>query len=196
MQATTIDEVLQLLDEIILKARTEPNRLGYFAALYRRITAAVKEGMVNHMFQDEKLVEQFDVVFANFYFAALTAYQQGQPLSEPWRITFHAAESWQPGLVQHILAGMTAHVYLDLGVAAATVCPGDRIHRLKPDYDKINEVLDMIGTRAMTKGGKQMKVMEFFGTLITRLGKFSTKPPETRKSCRCKRMLQNRCRAS
>src|SRR5260221_13141851 len=119
MHATTIDEVLQLLDEIIAKARTELNRNGYFAAIYRRVTAAIKEGIDNHIFQDEKLVEQFDVVFANFYLDAFSAYQQGQPLSEPWRIAFNACESWQPGLVQHILAGMTTHMYLDLGVAAA-----------------------------------------------------------------------------
>ena len=43
MQAQTIDDVIKQLDDIILWAKANKNRLGYFAALYRRVTVRVKQ---------------------------------------------------------------------------------------------------------------------------------------------------------
>ena len=44
-QANTIDEVIQLLDEVIEKSKIEQSALGLFAALYREVTVKVKEGI-------------------------------------------------------------------------------------------------------------------------------------------------------
>ena len=38
MPPQTIDEVLTELDQIILRARNERDRLGFFATLYRNVT--------------------------------------------------------------------------------------------------------------------------------------------------------------
>jgi len=47
---------------------------------------------------------------------------------------------------QHLLLGMNAHINLDLGVAAARVCPADQLPNLKNDFDRINLILsDLIG---------------------------------------------------
>ena len=45
MPAETIDEVVEQLDLIIDRARNSRSRLGFFPALYRRVTLAVQAGI-------------------------------------------------------------------------------------------------------------------------------------------------------
>ncbi|SEQ79581.1 hypothetical protein SAMN05444359_1166 [Neolewinella agarilytica] len=75
LPATTINEVLSRLDEIIdtALAKNDPN--GYFAYIYRRTTRAVKEAIEAGRFADNARMEVFDVAFANLY---LEAYEQHQ----------------------------------------------------------------------------------------------------------------------
>jgi len=65
--ARTIDEVIDQLDDIIALSIREQNRLGYFAALYRKVTAKVKEGIAEGRFDNGPRMERFDVTFANRY---------------------------------------------------------------------------------------------------------------------------------
>ena len=58
-----------------------------------------------------------------------------------WESTFLQSTGYWPIVLQHLLLGMNAHINLDLGIAAAQVNPGDQIHSLKNDFDKINEIL-------------------------------------------------------
>jgi hypothetical protein len=141
MTVNTIDEVLAAMDVNIQRALDEGSRLGYFAALYRRVTRAVKEGIAKGQFADGPLMEKLDVVFASRYLDALAAYQKGEPCSRCWRLAFDACKDDSRLILQHLLAGMNAHINLDLGVASAQVSPGDQITHLKPDFDQINNVL-------------------------------------------------------
>ena len=43
--AKNIDEVIARLTGIVDVSRREPGRLGYFAALYRKVTISVKQGV-------------------------------------------------------------------------------------------------------------------------------------------------------
>ena len=45
MPVNTIDDVVAALDAIIQRAWDEKSRMGYFAALYRRVTLAVRDGV-------------------------------------------------------------------------------------------------------------------------------------------------------
>lgn len=45
MPASTIAEIITALDGVIDKARKDKSRLGYFPALYRKVTIAVQEGI-------------------------------------------------------------------------------------------------------------------------------------------------------
>ncbi|CAN0563847.1 unnamed protein product, partial [Laminaria digitata] len=72
--ATTIDEVILALDEIIAHAKRDASRLGYFAALYRRVTIKIKEGIASGIYEDPERMEQLDVIFANRYLTAYRAY--------------------------------------------------------------------------------------------------------------------------
>jgi len=144
--ATSIDEVLAALDVIVDRAYSERDRLGYFAALYRTVTAAVKAGIAAGSFQDGPRMERLDVTFANRYLDALHCYRSGQPCSRSWTVAFDAAKHPRNVIVQHLLLGMNAHINLDLGIAAAEVCPGDSLASLEHDFDEINTVLASLET--------------------------------------------------
>jgi hypothetical protein len=141
MAPQTIDDVIRALDAIIDWAWNEKSRLGYFAALYRRVTRAVRDGIVNGQFQNGRLMERLDVNFASRYLEAFGQFRAGQQPSLCWQIAFRAASWWRPIVVQHLLAGINAHINLDLGVAAVVTAPGDQLPGLQADFDQINAVL-------------------------------------------------------
>ncbi len=141
MQATTIDEVLDQLDGIIETCRARSSRAGYFAALYRKVTAQVKYAILAGRFEDGPRMECVDVAFANRYIDAFHEWIAGRPVTGAWRAAFVAEGWWSPIILQHLLAGMNAHINLDLGIAAAECAPGDEIHSLAADFREINNLL-------------------------------------------------------
>src|SRR5713226_9209467 len=141
MTPQTIDEILAELDQIILRARREQNRLGFFATLYRNVTMKVKEGIAAGVFADGARMEKLDVTFANRYLAALGSFQRGEPLSKCWLAAFRIANTWPPIILQHLLTGMNAHINFDLGIAAQAVAPGPELSSLEPDFNLINDIL-------------------------------------------------------
>ncbi|CAB1078915.1 hypothetical protein D1AOALGA4SA_6635 [Olavius algarvensis Delta 1 endosymbiont] len=137
----TIDEVIRQLDDIIDWSQSHESRLGYFAALYRKVTVKVKEGIADGYFGDGQRMERLDMIFAGRYLDAFEQFRSHQPTTQSWRLTFEASKHWWPIVLQHLLLGMNAHINLDLGVAAARTSPGDAIHDLEADFNKINEIL-------------------------------------------------------
>ena len=139
--ATTIQEVVSKLDNIIDWRLTNQSRIGYFATLYRRMTVAVQQGIINNIFQDGKRMEQLDVDFANRYFFAWNAYSNKQPCSSAWTLAFDACENSGLICLQHLILGINTHINLDLCIAAAECCPGDKIYGLESDFNTINAVI-------------------------------------------------------
>lgn len=150
--AEDMDEVLAQLAAILDEAQAAGSRLGYFAALYRKVTERVKEGIASGRFQDGPLMARLDVVFANRYLEALDAWQQGRPCCGPWRLAFETCARWRPLILQQLLLGINAHINYDLGIAAATVAPGPALAGLQADFDEINAVL------AELTGGVQAEI--------------------------------------
>jgi hypothetical protein len=146
-QATTINEVIQFLDEIIETSKQEQSAIGLFTALYREVTLKIKEGIANGSFQDGPRMEKLDVIFANRYLDAYYQYQAKQKPSECWEFSFQKAETYWPIVVQHLLLGINAHVNLDLGIASAQVSTVENIETLKSDFDQINTILsNLVGS--------------------------------------------------
>lgn len=141
MPPQTIDEVLIELDQIILHAREQRNRLGFFATLYRNVTIKVKSGIAAGLFEDGARMEKLDVTFANRYLAALGSFRRGEPVSKCWLTSFQLAAAWSPIILQHLLTGMNAHINFDLGIAAQTVAPGSELASLQNDFNQINNIL-------------------------------------------------------
>jgi hypothetical protein len=141
MDAETINDIVSALDTIVQQSYDQASRLGYFAALYRRVTCAVRQGIDTGTFQNGPLMEQLDVVFASRYLDALATFQVGGTASRSWMLAFRGCDNAELLILQQLLSGMNAHINLDLGIAAAQVCPGDLLPQLKPDFDEINAVL-------------------------------------------------------
>jgi hypothetical protein len=141
---TSIDQVITAIQGIIDWSITAQSRLGYFAALYKRITLAIKQGIADHKFDDGPRMERFDVTFASRYFAAFNAYfhpAQYPSISHCWKVAFDGAQLPAPIIVQHLLDGVNAHIDLDLGIAAEAVAPGSQIDSLHHDFNLVNAVL-------------------------------------------------------
>jgi len=141
MPATPIDAVLSQLDKIIEGAHRDRSRVGYFAVLYRAVTARVRHDIAAGRFEDGARMEGLDVVFANGYLDALDAYQTQRRTSRCWRVAFDAAARWPPLVLPRFLLGMNAHITLDLGIAAAETCPDTSLLAVKRDFGEIDRLL-------------------------------------------------------
>lgn len=140
----TVAEVLEALDAIIDRALEAGSRVGYFAAIYRKVTAKVAEGIAAGFFDDNERMQRLDVTFASRYLCALALHEQGGRPTRSWELAFEAAAASRPIVLQHLVVGINAHINLDLGIAAAETAPGPTIADLRADFDRINEILAML----------------------------------------------------
>jgi Family of unknown function (DUF5995) len=140
----TIDEVIEALDSIITQSENNNDTAGYFAALYRKVTIRVKQGIANNEFEDGERMEQLDVIFANRYIDAYFAWKQKQPITASWKKAFDITTNYWPIVLQHLLMGINAHINLDLGIAAAAISNGKNINALQNDFNKINTILSSL----------------------------------------------------
>lgn len=141
MPAHHIDEVVQNLDRIINHSIANESRLGYFPALYRKVTLRVARGISQGQFEDCSRMERLDVLFANRYLEAFELYLQAKAVPASWQLAFDAAAEWWPIVLQHLLLGINAPINLDLAVAAAATSPGPVLPALKNDFNRINSIL-------------------------------------------------------
>jgi len=137
----TIGEVLVELDATIAVARARGSADGYFAALYRRVTAEVEARIARGAFQDGPRMARFDIIFASRYVDAWKQRERGESPAATWAVAFECDRHYWPVVLQHLLVGMNAHINLDLGIAAAEVAPGASIHALEHDFNLINDIL-------------------------------------------------------
>jgi hypothetical protein len=140
----TIDDVVQAIEGIIQWSIASSSRLGYFAALYKRITIAIRTAIAENKFQDGPRMERFDVTFASRYFAALNGFfnpAQFPAPSHSWLVAFNGATLPGPIIVQQMIAGVNAHIDLDLGIAAEEIAPGMMLPSLHDDFNMVNAVL-------------------------------------------------------
>ncbi|HEU4412632.1 MAG TPA: DUF5995 family protein [Polyangiaceae bacterium] len=141
----TIDGVIDWLNEILDDALRAGGRIGYFVALYERVTTNVRRAIVaGNVFEDNARLERLDVVFANRFLAAWGAYRPGGAgaRAESWRVAFERLDDPGPLVVQHLLLGMNAHINVDLGIAAAAIAQTpEGLKALWPDFKRINDVL-------------------------------------------------------
>lgn len=165
----TIDDVIVRLDGIVLDAVRTGHRAGYFAALYNRVTMAVRDGIRAGAFDDNARMERLDVVFANRYLAAYDAWVRGDALTRSWQVAFAAGTRTDLSVLQHLFLGMNAHINLDLGIAAAAVAPGDAIHGLQRDFNRINDVLAALLPTVEAQLREMSPVLDRLTTMADRL---------------------------
>jgi hypothetical protein len=162
----TIADVLEALDEIIADAMEARSRVGYFAAIYRKMTAKVAEGIETGFFDDGERMERLDVLFADRYLQAYDAFRAGGSTTRSWARAFEATTSTRPIILQHLLVGINAHINLDLGIAAAEIAPGPALPDLRRDFDRDNEIIGSL----MTEVASDLGVVSPWIGLLDRLG--------------------------
>ena len=141
MLPTTVDGVIEQLEAIIDQSIASQSRLGYFAALYKRMTMAVRDGIREGKFQDAARMERLDVTFASRYLATREQYLAGELQCQSWLQAYEAATMPQYTVLQQLLIGINPHIMIDLGVAAARTCPGAEIAGLQQDFNTINTLI-------------------------------------------------------
>lgn len=143
MQATTLDEVIHALSNITELAERRASRIGYFSALYTRVTIAVTKRLREGFFADGPQMERLDVTFANLYLDAVHRHLRGEGgIRTAWRVAFDVAEQAEATLLQHVYLGMNAHLLVDLPIAVALTCPPQKLLSLRVDFLRMNDVVD------------------------------------------------------
>jgi hypothetical protein len=138
---TTIDGVIDCLQSVIDESVASASRLGYFAALYKRMTIAVRDAIHAGRFENGPRIEALDVMFANRYLETRQQYFAGELQGQTWLQAYEAAAEDRYTILQHLLIGINPHVMIDLGVAAARTCPGAQLAGLESDFNTINTVI-------------------------------------------------------
>ena len=153
--ASDINEVIRQLEEIIEKAEKGNDRLGYFAALYHKVTCKVKEDIDNNLFENGPRLAELDVVFANRYLFAYREWKKDKTsalISNSWKIAFQNAEQGSNLVLQQLLLGMNAHINYDLGIAVTELAiGGSDFNALRKDYNSINNVLSSLTYSVINK---------------------------------------------
>ncbi|MBU6340055.1 MAG: hypothetical protein KGS48_01060 [Bacteroidetes bacterium] len=135
----SISDVLRRLEVIIAETKATQSPMGYFAALYYKMTLSVSRAIDQGLFENGARMDRLDVNFARRYFDAYDTWQAGQSPSQAWAVAFEATRDDRITVLQHLILGVNAHINLDLGIAAAQTRPKDAIFGLKPDFDMINQ---------------------------------------------------------
>jgi hypothetical protein len=146
---STIDDVVSVMTAIDRRL-PDADGLKWFNRLYLQVTRGVRQAVAGPAFRDPRFMTELDVVFANQYFAAVTA-GETDPSHAPsaWRPLLRARRQRGIGRLQFALAGMNAHINRDLpqGIVQVFEALGgdptsDRIRR--QDFDSVNDLLERV----------------------------------------------------
>ncbi|MGI8983296.1 MAG: DUF5995 family protein [Acidimicrobiales bacterium] len=127
------------LESEIDAARRDADRRGWFAAMYRQTTRAVRDRVVAGAFDDAERMGRFVERFAGRYLGPMRDWREARPVPRCWRQAFGVGPDKL--IIQHLLLGMNAHVNFDLAVVAAETCPGTEIHAMHDDFVAVNDIL-------------------------------------------------------
>ncbi|AXY74762.1 hypothetical protein D3H65_12550 [Paraflavitalea soli] len=161
--AQTIDEVIQQLEQLIAECIDTNDRIGYFAALYHKVTVRVREGILNQEFDNGARMERLDVIFANRYLWAVQQYRNQQAPSGSWQAAFDATQQRSTLVLQHLLLGMNAHINLDLGIAAVEAANRNDLRSIRNDFNAINTILGSLIFEVMNEINRVSPLLSLFG---------------------------------
>jgi Family of unknown function (DUF5995) len=140
--------IAHVLEELDRRLEALPSGLEFrrsFIATYRRTTEAVGHSIVDGGFEDPDWVAEWDVAFANLFFAAHDADLAGETPPRPWRLAFQPQVPMN--VLQHLLLGMNAHINFDLPQALLAVISDEDftdpvlIDRRRRDHERIDQIL-------------------------------------------------------
>jgi Family of unknown function (DUF5995) len=154
---TKIDETLPRADGV-----------ACFNKLYLAVTSGVLSANDSGTFENPAFLAALDVAFANLYFDALAALDEGRSADVPraWRPLFAARARTDIAPIQFAFAGMNAHINRDLpvGIVETFLRLGLVIARPSPEYadfERVNDILETTETQV-----KQLYATGFAGKVL------------------------------
>lgn len=166
MPLSEIAHVVTKLDYIIHWSKKHRSRLGYFAALYQRVTIEVDRAIDAGYFDEGMRMMRFDILFAEYYLRAFESYMRGDPTSKSWEVAFEKAKDPRLSVMQHLFLGMNAHINLDLAVTVADVSTPENIHKVKDDFYRINNILASLVDLVQDQVAKVWGPLQIFDRLL------------------------------
>lgn len=152
-QVTTIADVIATMESID-GALAGNDGLKWFNLLYLMVTKQVNAPPAG--WKAPSWIEHLDVVFAQFYFDAITgSIQNSAGVPGSWQALFEARFKTGIDRIQFALAGMNAHINHDLALAllqtdadmAVTPLDNGPEH---DDYESVNALLEAVLPQALT----------------------------------------------
>jgi hypothetical protein len=143
MAGEKISDVVAELWALAARAAQAGSRMGFFAALYARVTSAMAAHVERGFFDDGPRMGRLDVKFARLYIEAAERRIAGAGgVGLAWTVAFDACEEREPMVLQHLYLGMNAHLLVDLPIAVAEVSSRSTLASLRRDFRRINEVVE------------------------------------------------------
>jgi hypothetical protein len=128
-----------------LRARLGCDHRAVFTNTYITVTAETLRFLRDQpgYFDDPTWLTYLDVLFADYYFRAVSAHAAGQPVPESWRIAFEKAGRGDGAGVEDMLLGINSHVQRDqpyvYSLMGLRTAGGES---RKPDHDRFNILLE------------------------------------------------------
>lgn len=156
-----VTAVLAEMDRRLAPLQQSCSHNAMFGLLYDHITSGYLRTVTADpsFFHDNAFVNHEDAVFASYYFNAYDNYAAGNRAAVPgaWRIALDAAASRSVSGGGNILLGVNAHIQRDLPFVlyhiGLTEPDGTS---LKPDHDKVNQILYGAFADAITDAGAHL----------------------------------------
>ena len=153
-KASTIDEVISILDSVIQDQLTHKSNLVLFPILYKKVTERIKQGIELGDFENNPRMERLDVLFANRYLEAYFLWKDEKQPTQSWVKAFEASKNSKLIILQHLLLGINAHINLDLGIAVSETMGAQSLEGVKNDYHTINDILASMVDEVQDRIGK------------------------------------------
>ncbi len=134
---SSIEEVITHMVELDNELHgTTLENLCAFNTTYLIITRAVAGRLGKNYFEQDSLMQKFDIIFAQYYFDALSGYISGKSIAGAWLILFDACERDSCLQSQYMALGVNAHVNNDLAFSLREMEDNNQ-----NDFLKINFVI-------------------------------------------------------
>lgn len=150
----TINDVLQRMQRID-QLLADEDGLKWFNRLYMMVTKEVDVNPPAGGWRDAEWLLRLDVVFAGFYFRAVSGFLDGaSDTASSWDALMEARYEAGIDRIQFALAGMNAHINHDLALALLetgremNVLPGDSSPQ-HVDYEAVNGLLNRVMPAAL-----------------------------------------------
>lgn len=147
----TINEVLEVMTEQLRVFQQNRDHRVVFHRVYLLMTKEMQRRLSSGVFLDPAWLERVVVGFAQYYFHAMEAYEEGQTCPPAWELAFRQASEKQGFVLQDAILGINAHINSDLPMVMQKLLTEDNawpdarkmLHRRK-DHEQINNVLASI----------------------------------------------------